>query len=333
MTNFENLKYPFDVYATQGGGIAKKDEDDQFVFIDPPEGYLYGQTVPQEWEVHYVKVYKEKEKPKFGRGHFPVGTTCEVTLDFGSDKGIPIPIIVQSLFANGPNSFVIETNVPNEFTGGNECYNLYYVTRIIKRGPGIAKLSKVERTELKIKSFSYIETDLKHRNQYMITSPRELIYALAQQYMTDDMCLDGEKLQDLLAKRGFFVREENIDKYDWAAFFKVHRVSKKKLNRAIRQLINKCLVKRYKEQERQDTVNNDAYFSELDDEWERDHKEIVELAGLGPGNDKLKISDEDFGSDYVNDFDHVSGGNFTPLTPDNGCNIYGEFTALVKDPN
>jgi len=47
-------QYPFPVFSTQGGGLAKSDEDGGYVFVEAPPpalGLEVGDHVPHQWGV------------------------------------------------------------------------------------------------------------------------------------------------------------------------------------------------------------------------------------------------------------------------------------------
>ena len=51
------------------------------------------------------------DKIKFGTGHFPVGTICEVNVAHA--EGMPKIVEVKRVGFNGPSSIVIETTTYN----------------------------------------------------------------------------------------------------------------------------------------------------------------------------------------------------------------------------
>ncbi len=49
----DSKKYPFPVYATQGGGLAREVAIDKYVFVEaPPDcfGLRVGEEVPTDWD-------------------------------------------------------------------------------------------------------------------------------------------------------------------------------------------------------------------------------------------------------------------------------------------
>lgn len=79
---------------------------------------------------------EEALRPKFGWGHFPYGTTCVIQRP-GQDD--PETIFVEALYRNGVDSWIIAYD--NDCSGEAKYINISYVTKIIERGPGNAKIS------------------------------------------------------------------------------------------------------------------------------------------------------------------------------------------------
>ena len=59
----EAKNYPFPVYGTQGGGLARR-SGSTLIFVEPPEGFgfVVGSEVPEEWDFQPANQLARKEK-------------------------------------------------------------------------------------------------------------------------------------------------------------------------------------------------------------------------------------------------------------------------------
>jgi hypothetical protein len=208
---------------------------------------------------------KIQDKAAFGRGHFPAGTICEINSTGNGGKG-PRIVTTTGLRANGYNSFVITTNVPHELTDTLFC-NISHVTRIIKRGPGIAKLDRSSEQDLRQHNRETVESRFdifkcaKPKSHYLSFDVESLVYMVANDYLTDNMLLDGEKMVKLLEERGMFKTVAN-DVQDYDSLTGV-LASKKKLRKAVKQLINKCLRSPAKAQQEEVNEQYEQYKRDM----------------------------------------------------------------------
>jgi hypothetical protein len=187
---------------------------------------------------------------KFNVAHFPKGTVCEITM-IGRP---PFEIEVQHIVQNGPNSFVLVSTTPGTVTEF-ESYNMVYVTRIIKRGTG----KVVFDTEMQQRFDKRFMEDqkrndgsfgiYKHHSQYLaFVGVRELVFHIADRYLDNTKLLDLPKLLQMLTDHNVLRVTPIPGDYGFDDGFGYYVVSKKKLNNAVRRMVNKCLVKRERAQ-------------------------------------------------------------------------------------
>lgn len=168
---------------------------------------------------------------KFHLAHFPVGTIIEVFVECVTKE--PEQYEVSEIHCNGFNSWVLQTTTKDDLTGW-KAFNMCYVTRIIKRGTGSYKVSEWHPN---VKAESILP---KPKNSYAFYSPFETVMTVAKQFLNDSMLVDSEKLIGMLIDQGV------IRSFDsWSP----QTANKKKLKKAIRRVLNKCLENRKKAQE------------------------------------------------------------------------------------
>ena len=209
---------------------------------------------------------KTQDKQKFGRGHFPAGTVCEVNVRGGKGKA-PRIVTTTGLVENGLNSFCITTDEPDQTTGTFSC-NIDHVIRIIKRGPGFAKITR--RNEGSTRQYHRETTEsrreifqcIKPKSHYLTFDEHTLVYMVALDYINDDMLLDNDKLVEMIRARGLI---KQIDAPEDSEFCLVaYTIPKQKLRQAIKQLINKCLRNRVKAEEEEQKAEYERYKREQD---------------------------------------------------------------------
>jgi hypothetical protein len=198
---------------------------------------------------------------KFNVGHFPVGTICEVAVENALD---PWPKLVKVLgvICNGPNSYILDVQHLGEdlvhTSTEVDMYNICWVTRIIKRGEGTAVLDKTRTKSRLVHTEKFYQANLgvrhKPKTKYMTFSPTELTHMVTYKYIKDDMLVAWEKLLDLLFLHGV-IQSVYLTEYQQTHSrpegLRYFVVSKKRMNAFIKQVINKCLLNRKKEQARQ----------------------------------------------------------------------------------
>jgi hypothetical protein len=218
----------------------------------------------------------EKTKGKFNYAHFPVGTIFEVFLRHGSDKYQGYSThTATGVVNNGPDSWCVITSSPGGVTEFLSM-NVVFITRIIKRGDGSLVVGDTAYERERIaKEHKFIFDQArqgsvyfghpKHPSQYFCAEPRALIYLLAQKYVTNDMLVDYDKLTRSLWDHGFIKTAMNEDlHHPW----KVISGNKKKLNAAIKRVINKCLVKHGKAQKERDDQHAAEYYRDMDQDMD-----------------------------------------------------------------
>lgn len=168
---------------------------------------------------------------KYHLAHFPAGTIVEIFVEHVTEE--PEQYEVSSIRCNGYNSWVLQTTTKDDLTEW-KAFNMCYVTRIIKRGSGSYKVTE-NFPRAKVESILP-----KPKNSYAFYSPFETVMTVAKQFLNDSMLVDSEKLIGMLIDQGV------IRSFDsWSP----QTANKKKLKKAIRRVLNKCLENRKKAQE------------------------------------------------------------------------------------
>lgn len=186
------------------------------------------------------KFYCSKDqKPEFGYAHFPVGTVFKFQV-----KGVdPVEQIakVRALSKNGPDSYVVHTNLACEVSD-YRFVNISHVTGIIRRGPGVAKLP-FDQTIQDVSSYgdSLLK---KSKSHYRLHSMHTVVSNIVTGMANQDQIVDVEKMVVLLRAQNVIqtvLYSEDCEQYSVYGY-KGHCVaSKKKLKSAIKRLFNKCL--------------------------------------------------------------------------------------------
>jgi len=204
--------------------------------------------------------------PKFNYAHFPQGTVCVVHISppFSGDPG-PKTHEVRNVVKNGPSSWVIETTTPSEHTGFFSC-NIVHVTEIIKRGEGPMVFGNEREILRRKENAKWYERNIptdrhKPKHSYMGYSVHEMAANIFNKYVDHNMLVDFGYLIKLLIERGVFRRIEREPHV-----FNPFVASKKKLDRALRQLVNKCLVKHKVRQKEEEKEYDRLYSEDLDRE-------------------------------------------------------------------
>ena len=134
-------KYHFKIYGTQGGGIVKPSGTTQYEFVEVPAAmdFKVGDLMPDHWIIEDIPCPQVKVKREgFSPACFPKGTVCET---YHTHSKEIITVTTTGLSKNGPDSYVIHTSMPGDCTDFFGC-NIDWVSRIIKRGPGVATLDR-----------------------------------------------------------------------------------------------------------------------------------------------------------------------------------------------
>lgn len=212
----------------------------------------------------------EIKTPKWNTGHFPIGTI--VTVKFSHIPEDPEKqYTVSDIIKNGVSSYCIETNTPTQYKdiGGNESFNISHVTSIIKRGTGKEYCGSDTSESNKL----FLEQSAMHSRigkRGTLLSENQIAYYLASGMLKDQTLLDLNKLIGHLFGQGVF------KKVDTGEFFHTTLVyNKKRAKKAVKRLLNKCLIKHkvaLKEEEDMyvDMMEND-FYGEIDfDDVEED---------------------------------------------------------------
>ena len=222
------------------------------------------------------------DTPKWNVGHFPRGTVCEIQVQYSVDE--LKRITVTDIYRNGPNSYVLVSDEWNEACKMPYSYNIDHVCGIVSRGKGTTAITEHNKERYEKQFLEELRREnfrangiCKQRNQYQTFSVRELVLFVARKYMNDDMILDMEKLLDMLAKRGLLVGKNffSNDGVDRVFDLKYFEMRKKKLNRAVKQLLNKCLCNHVKAQEEEYRMHAEIAEKDWNHDFDTRHPELV----------------------------------------------------------
>jgi hypothetical protein len=181
----------------------------------------------------------ETKTPKWNTGHFPTGTYVEAET---YDK---FSFTVKGISRNGADSFILHTDIPSEHNSdGYKCINIFHVTKIIHRGAG--KIDVRTGKENFIKTFldeqKFNDSFLKHKSQYLsILGMNGVVMFVCKKYETPEMMVDYDKLTNKLYKQGVFKITKLFEEESSFKFYKFS-CNKKRLNKSIKRLLNKCLI-------------------------------------------------------------------------------------------
>jgi len=233
----------------------------------------------------------DKAIPKWNTGHFPVGTVCEAILS----SDIPFTFTVKGIVRNGIRSYVLKTDLISPIVGLDyRCFNIDHVTRIIKRGDGRVV------AESNFDNFgSYFAEDqkrnqgafgiTKHKSQYLtFGNTQGLIMNVAYKYCPPEATLDMEKLTKKLLEQNVIRNEYVLGEYR----LNYVKCNKKKLHKAVKRLINKCLtpLKAAEATERKfydDMDENDCWA-----EYDNNYITPIDLGELDLPNDSYRASED-----------------------------------------
>ncbi len=211
----------------------------------------------------------KKNRPPFGPHHVPAGTVCEVTLGIAE----PQVVTVTKVRRNGPRSYLICIDEPLTTTGA-QLVNVAHITRVIKRGAGSSVVDNRGDEDFRDEFFAAeakIRTALpaKHRHNYRTNDPTSLVFAVLVDIMTSQHLLDTDKLLRMLRFRGL------LQPRGCTYTGQYYVVNKVKLKRAIRQLLNKCLLNHRKDQEANDYAAMEEQYDFMDSEAESPGGQLV----------------------------------------------------------
>lgn len=194
----------------------------------------------------------KKNKPTFGYAHFPIGTIF--TFKVGGVDKVEHLASVRELVKNGPDSYVIYTDLPCELTN-YRIVNISHVTEIAVRGPGVAKIS-IDR---KTKHQDDWEMLPSSRTHYHTHSLRGLLSDFIKNMADQDHIVDVDKMMHMLTQQNVvkFTEYKEGDIGNQYRYQGYHRVSKKKLKAAIKRVYNKCLCDHGNAQRESDQAWND----------------------------------------------------------------------------
>lgn len=194
----------------------------------------------------------KKNKPTFGYAHFPIGTVFTFKVS-GVDK-VEHLASVRELVKNGPDSYLIHTNLACELTD-YRMINASHVTGIVRRGPGVAKIS-IDRKTRHQHNWEILPSS---RTHYRTHSLRSLLNDHITAMAGQDHIVDVDKMIYMLTQQNVvqFIHY-NCDEFGiHYGYTGYHKVSKKKLKAAIKRVYNKCLCDHGEAQRESDQMWDD----------------------------------------------------------------------------
>ena len=214
--------------------------------------------------------------------HFPVGTcvTVCVTVNVSDTNDSEYDATVTGVSCNGVDSYLIHykdisgpgaeaVNKRHEVCSGESktdlnFVNISHVTKIHQRGEGEVVWIKEEQDSKRI-DWIFNNVGLpKHHSQYTTADLLLTVDTLSTKYISNNMIVDYSKLISMLSNGNYGLKKIKFrPSSDWLYF----SINKKKLNKAIKRLINKCLVKKSvklkKEYEYWDEIDNRVFDEHL----------------------------------------------------------------------
>lgn len=210
----------------------------------------------------------------FGVGFFTPGTVFEYQIGrcYGPETA-PVRLTVSHLSSNSPNSFIVESTTHDDVLDMKKSVNTQHVKRIIQHVPGRlvwdGKRKQARFAEFFKQEEQWVMEKIvkKHPSRYRVSYIDQLIYTLAEEFMPPGAQLDGKAMAEAIRKMNLFkkhvVLPPNEDGY-WG--YNVYSVNKKRLQKVVKSLVNKYLVKLHKAQTEYDTM-----MQEIEEEsWERE---------------------------------------------------------------
>jgi hypothetical protein len=177
-------------------------------------------------------MHKKREPKGFGWGHFPKGTVVEYHVTDGSQSQ-PKMATVGKLHCTEPGCYVIEADAPDPETGSPAMFNIVWVTKIIKRGPGevVFAVSEVGVSD------ALVTHKNKSKRDYAFIGARVFLrWYLETRYLdhVNANMVDVDKLAKLLSDQGVFRNAP------WLRT--VVLANKKKLHQLVPRLIPKARI-------------------------------------------------------------------------------------------
>jgi hypothetical protein len=205
---------------------------------------------------------RKKEKPGFNRGHFPEGTVAVVKVFDDSSK----IITVTGVFENGPNSWVLETDLPNLHSKGQyHGYNLSHVTQILKRGDGPCRVRESGTPALFYKEENYpgrCQVASKNKGEYVFLNLRHVVSTILKSnpryaFLKEDHIVDMDAVVSALVKSGIVQRVT-----EWG----LSKVNKRQLHKRLIKLIARHKLKRRVQQALEDKEMERIYVEDMERE-------------------------------------------------------------------
>lgn len=214
---------------------------------------------------------------KFGPGHFPAGTQFKVNL-FHNRAYDDVVWVAKKVILNGPLSYVVETETFDEFTSTNKAFHISHVTQIIKRGDG--KLEVVDHSEFNESGdfFEYakdasiaMNIDVCLKTHYLTVldgvSYTNLVSHKVKDMVPIGTSVDMNRLTDALFDQTFVKTKSFVmcKELSWSRSYYI--APKKRVDRWLKQNINRYLIKVKVAQDEYDDAMNAAYHHNVFEDW------------------------------------------------------------------
>jgi hypothetical protein len=216
------------------------------------------------------------EVKEFGFQHFPVGTVVEINVHRTMKE--PVIATVTSLHRVGPRRYVVATDRYNELMEMFDSYHISHITKIIKRGPGVARVVDEDFkawTGLNIRGRDYgnfprgAYSTHQKKNYVYSTEWKEMVAnVLPTNMLKNDMIVDIEKMKDFMMKAGA-IKTEDVTSV-WYNY--VFIGCKKRMKKVARQVLTKCLLNHRKYDAEMEEASRKSDMEDL--ERERDYFDL-----------------------------------------------------------
>ena len=214
---------------------------------------------------------------KFGPGHFPVGTQFKVNL-FHNRAYDEVTWVAKQVIRNGPLSYVVETETFDEVCGTNKAFHISHVTEIVKRGGG--KLEMVNHSEFNESGDFFkdakeasitMKIDVCLKTHYLTVhdnvSYTNLVARKVKKMAPIGTSVDMGRLMDALFNQTFVKRKTFVisKEFSWSRNYFI--TPKKRVDRWLKQNINRYLIKVKVAQDEYDDAMNAAYHHSVFEDW------------------------------------------------------------------
>lgn len=214
---------------------------------------------------------------KFGPGHFPPGTKFNVGI-YPGDRYTGVEFVAKSVIRNGPRSFVVETETFDDVTQTYKAFHIDHVVQIVKHGQGPLvtedhsdrKLSERRLKEAKMDVVKMRVSKVCLKTHYLAVSDILSFGMLLDQFIKPlvpfGTCLDMDELTDSLLTQTFVEKQVHVldARFNWEKRYYI--APKKRVNRWVKQNVNRYLQKVKKVQSQYEDAVSAAFHEDFWDE-------------------------------------------------------------------